>query len=366
MSGGGGYSLPRGNLLNAIPEMIGDFQKGYLSQSIIALKAGIDVRTLRTALRKGEKATAGPLRDLYLAELASRPKRPWGCNSGSGKPFPKPSARTLAERAAEAKMWAELWAPRSDASSENIVSDEDDTDTSSISGDTSKRSWDMERDLADLLGFHEEYEARARNNPKENQTDEPVSKSPKNLDTQPPIKRGRGRPRGLTPQLIESISITIRYGSSRADTAVGLGLHPRTLPKWLARGKSETAGLYSELYQLVGEARRRRCQPSPLVEVIHSTEAAGRESLDLTLPTIEALRKRTGVRFLWGVRVDDKPHLIELRWPKPRRKLTIEQQQYLLTRGLQVMARAADRSFRSIVFVAAPPRVRATPLSGKG
>jgi hypothetical protein len=65
------------------------------------------------------------------------------------------------------------------------------------------------------------------------------------------------------------------------------------------------------------------------------------------LPTIEALRKRSGVRFLWGERVDDKPHLTELRWPKPRRKLTAEQQ-YLLTRGLQVMARAADRNQRTL------------------
>ena len=262
------------------------------------------MRTLRTAFRKGEKATSGPLRDLYLAELASRPKRPWGCNSGSSKPFPKPSARTLAERAAEARkrasedrMWAELCAPPSDVMKENIDSDEDDSDTSSPSTAASRRTWNKEPDSADLLGFHEEYEARARNNAKENQTDEAPSKSPQNPDTPPPIKRGRGRPRTLTPQLIESIAITIRYGSSRADTAAGLGLHPRTLPKWLARGKSAPAGLYAELYQRVGEARRRRSQPSPLVEVIHSTEATGGpDSLRLAPSTIEALRKLFQIR----------------------------------------------------------------------
>src|ERR1700683_5185603 len=102
-------TAPRGNLRDAIPEMIAEFRRGFFSQSRIAKMAGIDPRTLSSAIRKGERAKSGPLHDLSLAERASRGKRPWSCKSGSGKPFPKPSAEVLARRAAAARRWAELF-----------------------------------------------------------------------------------------------------------------------------------------------------------------------------------------------------------------------------------------------------------------
>jgi len=63
-------------LVKAIPNMILAFHHGVRSISSIASKAGMSPRTLRAALRKAEKTTDGPLRDLYLAELGSRDKRP--------------------------------------------------------------------------------------------------------------------------------------------------------------------------------------------------------------------------------------------------------------------------------------------------
>jgi hypothetical protein len=360
MSGSGFSILPRGNLLAAIPEMIADFERGFLSQSKIAFNAGIERRTLRTALRKGEKAASGPLRDLHLAELASRAKRPWGCISGPGKSFPKPSARTRAERAGEARMWAELREMFS-ATKGNPNAAEDETDASPAPNRTLSRTWDPERDLADLLCSDQKYEPNAPTSKSEEHDDEAASEEHRSAEAQPPVKRGRGRPRNLNLQLIESIATTIRYGSSRADTAAGLGLHPRTLPKWLARGKRESEGVYAELYHRVTEARRRRSRPSRLIEVIHSTKAAGGSgSLELNLSALEALRKRTAVRFIQGERVDGKPHLIELRWPKPGRKLT-QAQNDILKQGLQVSAFDTDRGLRSIIFVAAPPAVRARP-----
>jgi hypothetical protein len=74
--------MNHGKLLRALPAMIGDFRQGAMSISAIASKAGVDPRTLRSALRDGEAATGGPLRELHLVELSTRSLRPWGSTSG--------------------------------------------------------------------------------------------------------------------------------------------------------------------------------------------------------------------------------------------------------------------------------------------
>ncbi len=155
MSGSGFFFFPRGNVLEALSGLIADFKRGYISQAKIANKNGIDRRTLRSALRKGEKLGSGPLYELHLAELSSRDRRPWGCRSGAGRPFPKPSARTLAERAAE--RWWDLEPP--------FRTSDDDTE-SGDGGDSgvSSTQYPRERDadFHDLVGGDQGYEEPLR------------------------------------------------------------------------------------------------------------------------------------------------------------------------------------------------------------
>ena len=74
----------------------------------------------------------------------------------------------------------------------------------------------------------------------------------------------------------------------------------------------------------------------------------------LTMLELEALRKRTGAIF---ARDPAAPHLIELRWPKPGRRLTGAQEQ-VLRDALTVVARDSDGYFRSIIFCPRPPAKR--------
>jgi hypothetical protein len=224
---------PRGNLRDAIPEMIEEFRRGSFSQSRIAKMAGIDPGTLRIAIRNGERAKAGPLHDLSLAEMSSRGKRPWSSKSGSGKPFPKPSAEVLARRAAAARRWAELF------------------DLRTVDDD--------ERDSVVAKSYADDpSEASNRSGGEANS-----SNSGSGI---PPVGEP-GRPRTLNQKLVDGIAITIRYGSSRSDTATGFGLHPRTLPKWLARGKREPDTIYGLLWTQVSEARCNRRKAASLVAI---------------------------------------------------------------------------------------------------
>ena len=88
--------MKHGKVLRAIAAIIADFRQGTLSISAIATKAGVDPRTLRSALRDGEAATGGPLRELHLAELSTRSMRPGGSMSGA-RIGPLPDTSRLTE-----------------------------------------------------------------------------------------------------------------------------------------------------------------------------------------------------------------------------------------------------------------------------
>src|SRR5579872_3208744 len=82
--------IPRGSLVDALPQVIHELHRGVLPLGKIAKMVGVDSRTLRSALRKGELETSGRWHELHLAELSSRDKRPWGRLTGPGKPLPRP------------------------------------------------------------------------------------------------------------------------------------------------------------------------------------------------------------------------------------------------------------------------------------
>jgi hypothetical protein len=321
-----------------------ELKRGVFSLSRIAKLAGVSERTLRTALRNGERNASPQLRELYWAEVASRTRRPWGCRAGAGKPFPKPSARTVAERRAEAKMWAELWG---------------DADFNALRGGASKETRNWEREFADLL------RSPTENGPtptvqtsQEKRESDAAPKSQEKVAVQHAAKRGR--PRILTPSLIEGIAVSIRYGSSRADTARGFGLNPRTLPKWLARGKREPDTMYGTFCRTILEARRHRGKPAPLIAITAAIKPRTAQSTKLHLSDLESLRRRTCVRFAEG-----GWQLIELRWARPKRKLNAVQVR-LLEEGLQVVALDSNGRPRSIVFLPAPPKLRVKVSRAKG
>jgi hypothetical protein len=270
-----------GSLVKARPTVIEELRRGVNPLVRIARLIGVDGRTLRTALRKGEEDTTGPWHELHLAELSSRHKRPWGCRTGPGKAPPRAG-----------------------------------------------RQIELKQRKAPALKSHERAARKARPH--------------------------RGRRRLLNRDLIKAIATNIRYGSSRTDMAVGLGLHPRTLPKWLARGKREPNTIYGEFYRKTMEARRDRRPPAPLTEVTRSVRGwISPRRVELHLPELELARKCTAVLF-----VDSRAQLIEMRWPRPKRRPKAHGQ--LLKEGLQVFARDSDGRSRWVIFLANPPaRVRA-------
>jgi len=337
-----GYNLLRGNLLVAIPQMIRKFERGWFSQSRIAKRAGIDPRTLRGALRQGEQAESGLLRDLHLAELASRGKRPWGCRAGPGKPFPKQSAPSSGRRGGR---WAELW---------DMPTPQGDEDPGSAPWAARAHATQpaalREQDFADLLK-PDAKRSKQDNSNLNNLAAQAVNHAADKPSGLFPSKRTRGRARIVSPAMVEGIAIAIQYGSSRRDIAAGYGLHPRTIAKWLARGKREPESVYGAFYRRVLEARRVRSKPGRLVTIQHACKAAVQKKYpELTLSELEELRKRSAVLFGGG---STGQQLVELRWPKPGRKLTDLQRQ-LFTDGLQVVGWDIDGRPRSIILVAHP------------
>jgi hypothetical protein len=99
--------MKHGKVLRAISAIVADFRQGALSISAIASKAGLEPRTLRSALRDGEVAAGGPLRELHLAELSTRSLRPWGNTSGA-RVGPMPDTRRLTEGDFERALESDL------------------------------------------------------------------------------------------------------------------------------------------------------------------------------------------------------------------------------------------------------------------
>jgi hypothetical protein len=349
------HDYVRGNLSRALPGLIADLKRGHISLTKIANKNGIDRRTLSNGLRKGEAAGEGLLFELHQAELSSRARRPWGCKSGRGKSFPKPSAQTLAERAKH-PGWSKLDTvlfgrdPGSD-SDEDQASDESGTDSASAEGGNG-------------VGLHYYSDTF------EIDSSEPVSAggaegsaaagSSPHMRAPQSTKRKPGRPGTLTPELIATIATAVHYGSSRADTAAGVGIPPRRISKWLARGKRETETIYAQFYLRVMSARGRRCKPASLVEIKGWSSDRGNARPDLE--QVETLRKLTRVLFM---RAPKSPDLVELRWPRASRKPSAAQRQ-LLNDGLRVLARDADHQLRSIIFLAAAPQARSKRKAASG
>ena len=319
--------IRRSKFQEAIPSMIKNLHRGY-TLTRVAAEADFDPRILRINLRKGQKATQGPLRELYLAEIATRDRRPWGQSSGPGKAFPRPSARTLAERA----EWEEMMGP------------------SLFDGRSSRR---LSRMMADL---GEERDFLSMGYRVVEISDNELSQL-FCYSTPGEFRRERGRPSKLTFKRIEDIAIAVRYGSSLAAAAVGVGLYPRTLLKYLSYGKTDPGGLCTLLADRVAEARKQRIRP-PELATIESAVTVEDDRLEpcrsLTLPELSELRRRTRVRFALGHRYLPKPIMVELRWPKARPALSSEQHE-LLARGLRVFARDVSKSFRELYFFSSLP-----------
>lgn len=62
----------------------------------------------------------------------------------------------------------------------------------------------------------------------------------------------------LTPELAGSLAARLAVGVSIADAARVAGVHPKTLGRWLARGRREDVGPYRSLVVAVEEASRVR------------------------------------------------------------------------------------------------------------
>jgi hypothetical protein len=314
--------IRRSKFQEAIPSMIKNLHRGY-TLTRVATEASVNPRILRINLRKGQKATQGPLRELYLAEIATRDRRPWGQTSGPGKAFPRPSARTLAQRA----EWEEVMGPSllDDPVIRRLVR--------RLAGPTEERAFFLTGYDSGELSADELSQLLSYSAPDE-------------------LRRERGRPSKLTFKRIEDIAIAVRYGSSLAGAAVGVGLYPRTLLKYLTYGKTDPKGLCTLLADRVAEARKQRIRP-PELATIESAVTVEDDRVQpyrsLTLPELSELRRRTRVRFALGHRYLPKPIMVELRWPKARAALNSEQRE-LLARGLRVLARDVSRSLRELYF----------------
>jgi hypothetical protein len=66
-----------------------------------------------------------------------------------------------------------------------------------------------------------------------------------------------GRPSKLTPEIQERVVQALTLGNHRQDAAAYVGLHPRTLRRWLLRGLDETEGPYADFLRAVVEAEAR-------------------------------------------------------------------------------------------------------------
>ncbi len=252
-----------GKFIEATPAIIQNLYRGYSLTRCAAL-ARVDPRTLRINLRKGQSATDGPLRELYLAELATRDRRSWGRLSGPGRPFPSPSARTLAERAKEAEEWREFSLPR-------------------LADDRQVRKLVLAMmNPDDDLWHYGMYD----------DCDGPVADLSQLLRYRSPneFHRERGRPGKLTFKRIDHIAFAIRFGSSLAAAAIGVGLHPRTLLKYLRCGRAESEGPGAMLVRRVADARRQRVRPKELERIEGAATIEGGRPQPyhgLTLPLLQ-------------------------------------------------------------------------------
>lgn len=62
----------------------------------------------------------------------------------------------------------------------------------------------------------------------------------------------------LTPELAAGLAARLAAGVSIADAGRAVGVHPKTLGRWLSRGRREEAGPYASLVAAVDEACRVR------------------------------------------------------------------------------------------------------------
>jgi len=66
-----------------------------------------------------------------------------------------------------------------------------------------------------------------------------------------------GRPTSLTPDVREKILMALGLGNYRKDAAEFAGIDPRSLQRWLARGKRDPEGEYGEFAREVAAAESR-------------------------------------------------------------------------------------------------------------
>jgi hypothetical protein len=169
------------------------------------------------------------------------------------------------------------------------------------------------------------------------------------------IARKRGKAPGLTPGVMAQIGFAIRYGASISQAAVAAGVHRRTLLKWLERGEREAAGPYAGLSRRVMLARRERIVPAPIEKII-SVFQDGHEKRRSILSRSDLTRlcEVSAVRYAPGHHIGGEPSLVEIRWPKPRSRLTPRQAE-LFRAGLMISASDADRRHRFVSLIGNAP-----------
>ena len=87
------------------------------------------------------------------------------------------------------------------------------------------------------------------------------------------VKRGRGRPDKLTPQVQERIVQVIRAGNYAVVAAQVAGIHEDTYHLWMARGEGEGSGKYSDFFRAVKDA-----EASAEAEAVAQVRVAARQN----------------------------------------------------------------------------------------
>tara|TARA_B100000686_G_C16118988_1_gene631661 strand:+ start:133 stop:561 length:429 start_codon:yes stop_codon:yes gene_type:complete len=97
----------------------------------------------------------------------------------------------------------------------------------------------------------------------------------------------RGRKGKLTRKMIKSIASKVRKGATFKAAALSSGISNQTLHKWIARGKTETSGIYRELVDTI-EANSAQVE----IEITESIVDIIREKGDGRVG-LEFLRRRS-------------------------------------------------------------------------
>ena len=203
--------MKHGKVLRAIAAIIADFRQGTLSISAIASKAGLEPRTLRSALRDGEAAAGGPLRELHVAELSTRSLRPWGSTSGA-RVGPLPDTGRLTEGDFERLVEDEPNIGRESGRQEGGGGPRSKEEKAPTPDDIAHQARDVAIDGINGVERRGPTRMQAR-------LAEPAGR------VRSGIARKRGKAPGLTPGVMEQMVFAVRYGASISQ-ARGRGRGP--------------------------------------------------------------------------------------------------------------------------------------------